>query len=283
MRPRTASRRSVKALAVAVGLIVLGREAAAQTSLAGPVLTQIAAGDDHTCALTTSGGVRCWGFNGEGQLGDGTTTDRSTPVDVVGLGGGVAAIAPGGSHTCALTTGGGVKCWGANFAGQLGDGTQAQRLTPVNVSGLTSGVAAISAGEYHTCALTTGGGMKCWGYNTDGQLGDGTTTGRLIPTAVSGLAIGVVHIAVGKFHLRGDHGRRSEMLGLQQRRPGGRRRDHRSYRSRGCEHPAERRRKSGRGRLSHLRPDRERGREMLGPQQRGPVGRWHGVRSPHSR
>ena len=120
-------------------------------------MTAITAGGQHTCALISTGGVMCWGYNSYGQLGDGTTTDRWTPVEVSGLSSGIAAIAAGGgpaSHSCALTAVGGVKCWGANTDGQLGDGTTTDRWTPVDVSGLTSGVAAITAGDYHTCALT---------------------------------------------------------------------------------------------------------------------------------
>jgi len=159
----------------------------------------IAVGYLHTCALTSAGGVKCWGENDYGQLGDGTTTDRHAPVDVSGLAGGVTAISAGGGHSCALTSAGGVKCWGSNYLGELGDGTTTRRLTPVGVSGLAGGVAGIAAGEAHSCALTSAGAVKCWGYNGYGQLGDGTTTDRHAPVAVSGLAAGVRAITAGGY------------------------------------------------------------------------------------
>ena len=117
------------------------------------------------------GGVKCWGDNWDGQLGDGTTTNRTTPVDVSGLGSGVIAMAAGGYHSCALTADGGVKCWGSNSDGQLGDGTTTWHPTPVEVNGLGGEVITVAAGSSHTCALTAGGGAKCWGYNGSGRLG----------------------------------------------------------------------------------------------------------------
>src|SRR4029453_6466562 len=105
---------------------------------------------------------KCGGENSPGQLGDNTTTMRLVPVAVAGLGSGVSAIEGGASHTCALTAGGGVKGWGWNGFGQLGDNTNTQQNAPVDVSGLTSGASAIAIGQYHGCALV-GAAVNCWG------------------------------------------------------------------------------------------------------------------------
>lgn len=106
----------------------------------------VSVGGGFACALTRAGAVRCWGANERGQLGDGTALDRSTPVEVVGLGSGVRSIAAGGSHACALTVSGAVRCWGANDHGQLGDQTTTDRPTPVPVDGLGVGVRSLAAG-----------------------------------------------------------------------------------------------------------------------------------------
>ena len=161
----------------------------------------IAAGYVHTCALTSAGGVQCWGANGQGELGDGTTTERHSPGPVSGLSSGVLELAAGDAHTCAVTVAGAVLCWGDNGNGQLGDSSTIPRKTPVAVTGLGSGVVAVTAGGSKSCALTSAGAVMCWGYNGDGQLGDGTTTDRNAPVPVSGLTRGVVGIAAGGGHV----------------------------------------------------------------------------------
>src|SRR5207253_1908534 len=133
-------------------------------------------------------------------LGDGTITDKLTPVTVVGLTSGVHTISAGFYHSCALMTSGGVKCWGRNSDGGLGDGTFATRLMPVNVTGLTSGVTGVVAIFYYSCAFTSGGAAKCWGYNFNGELGDGTKTRSNLPVDVIGLSSGVINMAGGGNH-----------------------------------------------------------------------------------
>ena len=115
---------------------------------------------------------------------------------MVGLDSGVLFVTGGGSHNCAVLSGGTAKCWGSN-GGKLGDGTTNNRLTPVGVVGLDSGVVSISAGWSHSCAVLSAGAAKCWGSNSDGQLGDGTTNDQLTPVGVVGLASGVLSIAAG--------------------------------------------------------------------------------------
>ncbi len=163
-------------------------------------LSAISAGYFHSCALTTGGGVKCWGYNYDGELGNGSTGDSKVPTNVSGLSSGISQIFAGNNHSCVLANSGAVRCWGLNNVGQLGDGSTANRKVPVTVSGLTSGVSAIASGGYHACALTTGGAVKCWGYNYDGELGDGSTANRKAPVNVSGLTSGVTAIAGGQYH-----------------------------------------------------------------------------------
>jgi alpha-tubulin suppressor-like RCC1 family protein len=155
----------------------------------------VATGQAHSCALVGAG-VSCWGANGSGQLGDGTTTARSAPAAVGGLGA-VAAITAGANHTCALALDGTVACWGANGSGQLGNGTTTASSTPVGVAGL-GGAVAISAGGDHTCAQLGDGTARCWGANGSGQLGNGTTTASSTPVD-PGLT-GVTAISAGNAH-----------------------------------------------------------------------------------
>jgi len=125
-------------------------------------VTRVAVGERFGCAIRADRTLWCWGENTSGQLGDNTTTLRTSPVSVVGLGGVATAVSAGDGFSCALLDGGAVKCWGGNNRGQLGDTTTTQRNTPVAVSGL-AGVAEVAAGAAHTCARLTSGRVRCWG------------------------------------------------------------------------------------------------------------------------
>ncbi len=164
----------------------------------GSNILAISTGWYHSCALTALGGVKCWGSNSFGQLGNGNTTNQPTPVDVSGLTSNVIAISAGGSHTCALTNAGAVLCWGMGSMGQLGNSASANSSSPVAVTGLGSGIKSIAGGGYHTCAITTGGAVKCWGFNNYGELGDGSTSLRNLPVDVPSLTSGVSAITTGE-------------------------------------------------------------------------------------
>lgn len=163
-------------------------------------MTLVTAGEKHACAITSAGAMKCWGLNNFGQLGNGTNANSFTPVGVEGLTSDVIEVSAGTSHTCAVLRHGELKCWGANSGGQLGDGTTTDRWVPTDVVGITGGVLSVSAGIFHTCAVTTSHGVKCWGYNGDGQLGNGRKVMREPPVDVTSLTSGVISVSTGWSH-----------------------------------------------------------------------------------
>jgi alpha-tubulin suppressor-like RCC1 family protein/sugar lactone lactonase YvrE len=169
-----------------------------RVALPGPA-DYVAAGQLHSVAQLRNGTVWSWGWNAVGQLGDGTTVDRYRPVQAVGLAG-ISYVAAGAHHTLAMTGTGQLYAWGWNPFGQLGDGTTTDRHAPVRVP-LSVPVRQVAAGMYHTLALVNQapGGVLAWGWNGVGQLGDGTTTDRWAPVAVSGLE-GVTEVGAGAYH-----------------------------------------------------------------------------------
>jgi alpha-tubulin suppressor-like RCC1 family protein len=165
----------------------------------GPLttVTQISASGYEMCARLSNGQARCWGYNDYGSVGDGTTTERDRPVPVRNAAGtgplqNVVSIYAGYSHSCALITNGQVRCWGETYYGEVGDGTPIAQSTPYvnrlrpravrSGNGNLTGVVQIHANQYHTCAVLNTGQVRCWGYNGEGQLGNGGTTDR--PVAV---------------------------------------------------------------------------------------------------
>ena len=193
-------------ITILVGMIVAFSIVLVPAEASSPLkVTAIATGGQHTCALMSNGGVKCWGLNGNSELGASTGKKLASPkpLDVRGLTSGAKAVAAGDQHSCAITSRGGVKCWGANDDGTIGNGGGLGTrnatggrgwLTPVGVRGLASGVTALSSNSDHTCALTSAGEVKCWGK---GFRGDGSTTlASPVAVTVTGLT-GVKAIASG--------------------------------------------------------------------------------------
>ncbi len=170
----------------------------------------------HSCAVIEGGSVYCWGYNGYGQLGDGTTQDSATPVNVLGINNAVG-VSLGLRHSCAILENNDIKCWGSNTrkhyfdcccgnpcvehfrGGQLGDGSTADSPYPVNVANV-SNAAALSVGAWHSCALLEGGSITCWGDGEYGQLGNGTHSYSTSPTP-AGQSAPAAEIASGEYHV----------------------------------------------------------------------------------
>jgi len=174
------------------------------SGLAGISAIATGPGASHSLAQKNDNTLLAWGYNGQGQLGDGTTTQRTSPVEIPGLSQ-VIAISGGGASSMSLRSDGTVWAWGSNGFGQLGDGTTTQRTSPVPITGLLETL-AIASGGYHSVAITSDGAVWTWGQNWFGQIGDGTTADHLSPTKVPGLS-GVIAIAAGNNHtvaLKGD-------------------------------------------------------------------------------
>jgi alpha-tubulin suppressor-like RCC1 family protein len=159
-------------------------------------VSAIAVGNRHACAVLDSGTVRCWGTNDFGQTGKGVKGgNQATPVDVAGLSN-VSAMSVGAHFSCALLRTGAVKCWGRGT--MLGQGSSTDRLTPVDVSGLSSGVIAIASGNYHTCAVLNTGAVRCWGDDGRGAVGNGG--GGSNPGTITGLGASAIGVTGGDRH-----------------------------------------------------------------------------------
>jgi alpha-tubulin suppressor-like RCC1 family protein len=157
--------------------------------LGGHVFSSISVGSFHVCGLrAVDDAALCWGTNTLGQLGTGTHTDHAAPTPVAG-GHAFAFLSAGAHYTCGLDLAGAAFCWGKNGNGELGDGTTDNRVEPTSVNGghIFHAISTGSSGfGGHTCGLRADGAALCWGANSNGQIGDGTTVDRLVPTFVHG-------------------------------------------------------------------------------------------------
>ena len=160
--------------------------------------SSVSAGEGYACGITSTGAAYCWGFNGYGQLGNGTTTQTNVPVPVSG-GLTFASVSARQGTTCGVTKPSGVAfCWGRNDAGQLGNGTTTASIVPVPVRGGYSFI-SVTAYSGHACGVVKLGSAYCWGSNTEGQLGNGTNVNSSVPVPVSG-AQTFTSVSVGYNH-----------------------------------------------------------------------------------
>jgi alpha-tubulin suppressor-like RCC1 family protein len=181
-------------------------------------VTQLASKADHTCAIHANGDVSCWGADSYGQLGDGTVAPFKGAVKVAGLGADARQVSTGVAHTCSLIKGGGVKCWGSNEFGQLGNGTATTSSKPVSVIGLPRPANEISAGGYHSCARLDNGSIYCWGRGTKGQLGNDKKASSL--TAAPVVEVAGPHYSGVKLHKTSGHSNFSATLVVRPPQPG---------------------------------------------------------------
>jgi alpha-tubulin suppressor-like RCC1 family protein len=181
-----------------------------QVASLGTGAVQVAAGNVHTCARKQGGTLWCWGHNEYGQLGDGTTGGvacsgsvcKPVPVQVTGLGASVVEVSTGDGHTCARKQDGTLWCWGRNTYGALGTGmTGWKEPSPLKVASLGTDVVAVTAWGDHTCARKQDGTLWCWGKNTSGQVGEGTTASpKPLPVQVTALGASVLEVSAGREH-----------------------------------------------------------------------------------
>jgi len=162
---------------------------------------QVSCGSRHTTAIKTDGTLWTWGTNSSAQLGDNTSTNRSTPVTTFAGGTNWKQVACGQDHTAAIKTDGTLWTWGRNLSGQLGDNTTTDRSTPVTTfAGGTNWKQVAGGGDSHTAAIKTDGTLWTWGWNLFGQLGDNTTTSRNTPVTTFAGGTNWKQISGGDLH-----------------------------------------------------------------------------------
>ena len=191
---------------------------AAVAAVQAPRFVQVAAGSYHTCGVATDGRAWCWGYNEDGEVGDGTRTGRPVPTQVqTSLR--FSQISAGAFSTCGITTDDRAARWGLGRDGQLGTGTTARHLTPVAVAG-NRRFRDVRVGNRHACGVTSANVAFCWGNNGNGELGDGTNTRRLKPARVAG-GIAFIRVVPGTDHSCGlTRGQSCVLLGVELLRPG---------------------------------------------------------------